>query len=157
MVEKHPQVDELFAEALRRAPGPERTQYLDTAYGADVDLRQRVERLLRAAADAGSFLETPAQDLSPTVDQPTGEKPTRRIGPYELLQQIGEGGMGEVWVAKQTEPVRRSAAASPDVPIASVLPSGANTSEITTVRILVPQHQLVTKGGCVRVGIRVCK
>ncbi len=110
MPEKRPQVDELFAEALRRAPGAERAQYLDTACGEDRDLRQRVERLLRAAADAGSFLEAPAQDLAPTIDQPTGDQPTRRIGPYELLQQIGEGGMGEVWVAKQTEPVKRKVA-----------------------------------------------
>jgi eukaryotic-like serine/threonine-protein kinase len=110
MPEKRPQVDELFAEALRRAPGPERAQYLDAVCGEDVDLRRRVERLLRAAADAGSFLETPAQDPSPTIDQPTCEKPNTRIGLYELLQQIGEGGMGEVWVAKQLEPVKRTVA-----------------------------------------------
>ena len=110
MPDKQPQIDELFAEALRRAPGPDRAQYLLAACGEDLPLRQRLERLLQAAADAGSFLETPAQDPALTVEQPRGERPTTRIGPYELLQQIGEGGMGEVWVAKQTEPVRRQVA-----------------------------------------------
>ena len=110
MPDQQPQVDELFTEALRRVPGPERAQYLDAVCGGDLELRQRVERLLKAAADAGSFLETPALDPPLTVEQPTGEKPATKIGPYELLQQIGEGGMGEVWVAKQTEPVKRKVA-----------------------------------------------
>src|SRR6476660_3568452 len=110
MPEIQPQVDHVFDEALRRAAGPNRARYLDEACGGDLELRRRVERLLRAVSEAGSFLETPAQDPSPTVDQPSVESPDTGIGPYKLLQQIGEGGMGVVWMAEQTRPVQRKVA-----------------------------------------------
>jgi len=48
--------------------------------------------------------------LSPTIDQPITEKPGIQIGPYKLLQQIGEGGMGTVFMAEQTQPVQRKVA-----------------------------------------------
>src|SRR5215471_7914760 len=102
MPENRPQIDELFDEALRRAAGRDRARYLDEACGGDLELRRRVERLLRAVSEAGSFLETPAQGPSPTVAQPPLENPGTVIGPYKLLQQIGEGGMGVVWMAEQT-------------------------------------------------------
>src|SRR5262249_7234302 len=105
MPENQPQVDEVFDEALHRAAGQDRARYLDEVCGGDLELRQRVERLLRALSEAGSFLERPAQDPSPTVDQPPVESPGSIIGPYKLLEQIGEGGMGTVWMAQQTEPV----------------------------------------------------
>ncbi len=107
----HPlQIDDIFDEALRRAPGKEREQYLSEVCGDDAALKQRVARLLRAVAEAGSFLESPARDTSPTTDQPIAERPGTQIGPYKLLQQIGEGGMGVVYMAEQLEPVNRRVA-----------------------------------------------
>src|SRR5215831_17810393 len=107
MPENRPQVDNVFDEALRHVAGPDRARYLDEVCGGDLKLRRRVERLLQAASEAGSFLEAPAQDPSATVDQPPGESPGTILGPYKLLEQIGEGGMGTVWMAQQQEPVKR--------------------------------------------------
>src|SRR5262245_55031783 len=110
MPEHQPQVDEVFDEALGRPPGQDRARYLDEVCGGSPELRRRVERLLRAVCDAGSFLETPAQDPSPTVHLPPIESPGAVIGPYKLMEQIGEGGMGLVFVAEQQQPVRRRVA-----------------------------------------------
>src|SRR5262249_19911232 len=110
MPEHQRQVDEVFDEALRRAAGQDRARYLDEVCGGDLELRRRVERLLRAVSEAGSFLETPAQDPSRTVDQPPVESPGTVIGPYKLVEQIGEGGFGVVFLAEQTQPLRRQVA-----------------------------------------------
>jgi serine/threonine protein kinase/WD40 repeat protein len=110
----------LFAVAVAK-PAEERAAYLDEACGGDAELRRRVEALLQAHDDAGSFLEKPAA-ASLTTDAPSGqwlereaipalaEGPGSRIGPYKLLQQIGEGGMGVVFMAEQENPVRRRVA-----------------------------------------------
>jgi len=105
---------EIFNAALEVAPA-ERGAYLDQACAGDAALRQRVEELLKAVEEAGDFLESPA--ASPPA--PGGavilgsvsvEKPGDRIGRYKLLQQIGEGGCGVVYMAEQQEPVQRRVA-----------------------------------------------
>src|SRR5262245_44357050 len=101
----------IFLDALER-PGPEELRrYLEGACGGDGALRARVEELLRAHHDAGSFLEAPAPPPATTVaEAPAGERPGTNIGPYKLLQPIGEGGMGTVFLAEQTRPVHRKVA-----------------------------------------------
>jgi serine/threonine protein kinase len=103
--------DEIFAEALRRQ-GSERTKYLDEVVGGDTAVRERIERLLRAHSKAESFLETPAKDPLATEndDRQVSEGPGTVVGPYKLLQQIGEGGMGVVFMAEQTDPIQRTVA-----------------------------------------------
>jgi serine/threonine protein kinase len=106
-----PSVDEIFDEAVRRAPGTERAAYVDEACGGNLKLKERVQQLLQAFADAGSFLESPAADGAATADSPSlSECPGTVIGPYKLLQQIGEGGFGVVFLADQERPVRRKVA-----------------------------------------------
>jgi eukaryotic-like serine/threonine-protein kinase len=102
-------VESLFASVLAK-PAEERAAYLDQACAGDPDLRLRVEALLKADAEAAgqSFLTEPYRGLS--AAQPASEKPGTRIGPYKLLQQIGEGGMGVVYMAEQEQPVRRRVA-----------------------------------------------
>src|SRR4051794_35116996 len=83
-----------------------RAEYLRQACGTDSSLFERIQVLLRAYEGQASFLESPpVMGVSPTIDQPVAETPGRVIGPYKLLQQIGEGGMGVVWMAEQTQPV----------------------------------------------------
>jgi eukaryotic-like serine/threonine-protein kinase len=90
-------------------PPAERLAYLDGACAGDAALRQQVEGLLRAHEQAGTFLETSPASLA-LASTPLTEKPGDRIGRYKLLQQIGEGGCGVVYMAEQEEPVRRRVA-----------------------------------------------
>ena len=101
----------VFAEALQW-PVSERAAYLERACGGDVELRERVERLLQVHDQAGDFLEKPPTEASfeSRTGASAGEKPGDRIGRYKLLQQIGEGGCGVVFMAEQEEPVRRRVA-----------------------------------------------
>jgi serine/threonine protein kinase len=102
---------ELFTAALESDTPDERAAYLDRACGGELELRARIEALLKAHEQAGSFLAVPTVAGSVTGDAPKPlEGPGTAIGPYKLLQTIGEGGMGTVWMAEQTAPVRRTVA-----------------------------------------------
>jgi serine/threonine protein kinase len=101
----------IFIAALEKDDPVERAAFLDQACADDRLLRQRIERLLKAHEPADSFLEHRPPCLGGTVDeQPLTEQPGTVIGPYKLLQQIGEGGMGIVFMAEQQHPVRRKVA-----------------------------------------------
>ena len=102
--------EEIFHQALARTDPAERAAYLQQACGGDEVLRASIEELLRADVGATGFMEQPPPKVAATVDVPVGERPGTLIGPYKLLQEIGEGGMGTVFMAEQTEPVRRKVA-----------------------------------------------
>jgi WD40 repeat protein/serine/threonine protein kinase len=121
-------VEDIFLAAVEKATPEERAAYLDKACRGDAELRRRVERLLAAHPKARGFLEQPpAEALLPaateaTVDSAPGlpetadyGHPTARVGAvlagkYKLVEEIGEGGMGSVFMAQQTEPVKRAVA-----------------------------------------------
>src|SRR5437667_868097 len=97
---------EIFEQALDITPTEERLRFLTSACGQDAALLARVQALLRADESGESFL--PEQPKAMVV--PITEKPGDCIGRYKLLQQIGEGGCGTVYMAEQIEPVRRRVA-----------------------------------------------
>src|SRR5262245_31879419 len=110
MAESAPDLEAIFF-AARHKEGEARTAYLDEVCGDDRGLRRRVEQFLGAQAEIGSFLGSPAVTPIATVDaQPLREAPGTMIGPYKLLEPIGEGSFGVVFLAEQTQPVRRRVA-----------------------------------------------
>src|SRR5262249_25270947 len=108
-------IEAVFFAALDKKDAAERGAYLDQACVGDPDLRRCVEKLLAAQPKVGEFLQAPAPGLpaadpNATADHASDERPGTILGPYKLLHAIGEGGMGTVWMAEQTEPVRRRVA-----------------------------------------------
>src|SRR5262245_19277422 len=105
---------DIFIAALQKEDPAQRRAYLDEACAHQPELRKQVEDLLRLHEGADSFLEKPAAEppstgpFPDTADPaPSGEAPGDFIGPYKLVEPIGEGGMGTVWMARQQEPVKR--------------------------------------------------
>ncbi|MFO0848289.1 MAG: protein kinase [Gemmataceae bacterium] len=100
--------EDIFHEALARGPA-DRAAYLAEVCAGDPGLRASVDALLRANVGATGFLSAPAADA--TVDLPSAvEGAGTVIGPYKLLEPIGEGGFGVVYLAEQTHPLRRKVA-----------------------------------------------
>src|SRR5688500_4900310 len=124
VMEQHPPAPgarAVFDHAVEIDSPAERQAYLAQACGDNAGLRQQVDALLQAYEAAGSFLEAPFDGVglggdssaAATLDQPAlplREGPGSVIGRYKLLQQLGEGGMGVVFLAEQTHPVRRQVA-----------------------------------------------
>ena len=104
---------EIFEQALDLASTQERVAFLKGACGADGAMLERLLRMLHTSEGAGTFLPEAPQEASTAkldLPDPHDEAVGQRLGRYKLLERIGEGGCGVVYVAEQTEPVRRRVA-----------------------------------------------
>jgi tetratricopeptide (TPR) repeat protein/serine/threonine protein kinase len=115
---------EIFDAALALADPAARAAYLEQACAGDPALREQVNGLLAMHGQVGSFLEAPAAALvASATARPAAEGPGAVVGPYKLLEQIGEGGFGIVFMAEQLHPVRRRVAVK-------VLKPGMDTRQV---------------------------
>ena len=103
----------LFTLALGK-PAAERAAFLDRECGNDAAMRSRLEALLAAHEQPDTVLATQAEAARPTIKLDLADVPDEAVGQtlgrYKLLERVGEGGCGVVYVAEQTEPVRRRVA-----------------------------------------------
>jgi serine/threonine protein kinase/Flp pilus assembly protein TadD len=102
--------ESIFCNAIEIEQADERARFLLAACGNNAELKSQVDRLLNAHSRAGAFLNHPGPSSKETVAFECLEQVGHRVGNYKLLEQIGEGGMGIVFMADQVEPVRRRVA-----------------------------------------------
>ena len=107
----NPKANELFLEALEQPLGTVRNALVDNACHGDERLKAQVIAMLDANERAADFLSSPVEEV-PSANGHASclEQPGSFVGPYKLLQEIGEGGMGVVFMAEQAEPLRRTVA-----------------------------------------------
>ena len=103
-------IRDLFVAAIGTVDPAQWDDFLEDVSDGDENLVREVRLLLAAHRDAGSFLEVAASTLTVALESPHIEAPGTVIGPYKLLESIGEGGMGVVYLADQRQPVRRNVA-----------------------------------------------
>jgi eukaryotic-like serine/threonine-protein kinase len=113
----------VFLAAMDIGDPVKRAAYLDRACAADPALRRGVEELLAVSGRSGSFMARPAAGEATADYEPITERPGTVIGPYKLMEQIGEGGFGLVFVAEQQHSVRRKVALK-------IIKPGMDTREI---------------------------
>src|SRR5438552_16947229 len=109
MTEARKSLRALFDEVSEIEPEEARREFLNQACGTDAALREQIDQLLRANETAGGFLADPKREARPD-SAAVSFKEGDRIDRYKLLQQIGEGGCGVVYMAEQTDPVQRRVA-----------------------------------------------
>ena len=113
----------IFLAALEKTSRQERNALVEGACAGDPDLLQRVKELLDGHDESVGPLDSPPPGVDATIDRPITERPGALIGRYKLLEQIGEGGFGVVFMAEQQEPVRRKVALK-------VIKPGMDTKEV---------------------------
>src|SRR5262244_1509191 len=114
--------ESIFAQALEIKSAAERGAFLDRACGDNQTLRAEVEGLLHAHGTCGDLLDL-SEKTATILDTSSTEAPGTVIGPYKLLEQIGEGGFGVVFMAEQVQPMRRKVAVK-------VLKPGMDTRQV---------------------------
>src|SRR5262249_32652255 len=103
-------LESIFAAAVEISSEAERRRFVDQACAGDTELKQRVDEMVGNHFRAGSFLEPPTVGPVASADEAIDDHSGTLIGPYKLLEQIGEGGFGFVFMAEQQEPIRRNVA-----------------------------------------------
>ena len=131
-------IKEIFSEALE-LQGSERDSFVARECGEDAGLRAEVESLLEASLESGQLSIHPSMEPLLEVIEPSGN-----IGPYRMIRKLGQGGMGQVWLAEQTSPVRRQVAVKLLTP-GSYNPGSMQRFELERQSLAMMEHPAIAK------------